>query len=292
MRHGHRSALAALWSLMSAMLAMPAAAQTYTFKTVNYNTTDSTVVKSISNGNVLAADDIDSSGVNHCFTVTGTKKTLVNDTKGTSSSCVNINKSASVAGGYVVGSTAVGFIYAGGKFSDVTGPKGSTYSYAYGLNDAGTVIGSYVDAGGAQHGFILHGTKYTSFDAPGSSATLGIDINNAGDYTAQGFDSSGIQHSYLITSAGATELVFPGSISTRVHALNNKGLVAVSWQDGNGVRHGGVYNATTKAYTKVDVTGAAETNVFGINDKQSLSGFFIEPGDTREQGFRAAGHIP
>jgi hypothetical protein len=277
-RIGHRPALA------------PACAApkppAYTFKTIDYPGS-ATILHGVNVSGTVVADFNDVNGNANCFTVIKKKQTLLSDPKGSVSFCANINKSGAIVGYYLTGSTNIGYIYAGGKFTDVPGPVGSVYSQVYSVSDKGVMVGAWVDASDNEHGFLLKGKTYTSFDAPNSTDTLGVGINNAGVYTAQGFDVQGNVHSYLIKGGKTTELIFPGAIATRVHAINNKGQMALAWVDSGNVKHGGIYDSKTGAYTQIDAPNAAYTAIMGIDDKQTLAGNFIANNGNDQEGFEA-----
>jgi uncharacterized membrane protein len=274
--------------LVSAM-ATAGHAGTYKIKAVGYKN-DTTLLKGINTTPVITGDYIDGNGNGNCFIVTGKVKSLLKDPKGSVTGCVNINTAGTIVGGYLTNNTYVGYSYSGSTFTDVPGPAGAIYSFAYGINDKGVIVGSWIDGNNLQHGFILKGKKYTSFDTAGSVTTLGVDINNSGVITVQGFDSQGNAHSYLVSGNSTTELIFPGSSVTRVHAISNKGMVGLVWLDSAGNSHGGLYDSVAKAYSQIDVPGAAQSGVFGVNDKQSLVGIFSQTNSSVQQGFVATYH--
>ena len=283
------SAFQAAAALLAVLPATQSLAGTYVIKAIGYKN-ETTFLKGINPTPVVTGDYTDANGYGNCFIVTGKVKSLLKDPKGGVTGCVNINTAGTIVGGYQINNTYVGFSYSGSTFTDVPGPAGAVYSFAYGINDKNVIVGSWIDGNNLQHGFVLKGKKYTSFDTAGSTATLGVDINNAGVMTVQGFDSQNNPHSYLVSGSTVTELVFPGSTTTRVHAISNKGMVGLVWLDSAGNSHGGLYDSVAKTYTQIDVPGAAQSGVFGVDDKQSLTGFFLQTNASVQQGFVATYH--
>jgi probable HAF family extracellular repeat protein len=282
-----RTILQAATVLALLLPAAQAAAQTYKFKTTVFNKTSNTFLEDSNNQAKTVGNYEDASGHEHCFTISGSRKTLLTDPNGAYTQCFGIskggiNKAAMIVGNYENGNgVGPGFIYANGAFSDVT-PAGAVFAIAEDVNDAGAVIGTWVDNGGSEHAFLFSGGKYTSIDAKGATVTVGIGINNAGAYTLQTYDAEGNLHSYFVEGSKTTELAFPGASETRAQRLNNKGLVALEWMDGDGNEHGGLYDSTTGKYTQVDVPKALFTAVLSVNDQQELTGFY----DLAVGGFR------
>ena len=283
------SAFQAAAALLVFLPATPGLADSYTIKAIGYKN-EPLILKGINETPVITGDYTDANGYGNCVIVTGKVKSLLKDPKGSVTGCVNINTAGTIVGGYQINNTYVGYSYSGSTFTDIPGPAGAVYAFAYGINDKNVIVGSWIDGNDLQHGFVLKGKKYTSFDTAGSVATLGVDINNSGAMTVQGFDSNNNPHSYLVSGSSTIELIFPGSIVTRVHAISNKGMVGLVWLDVNGNSHGGLYDSVAKTYTQFDVPGAAQSGVFGVDDKQSLVGFFSQTDGSVQQGFVATHH--
>ncbi len=147
------------------------------------------------------------------------------------------------------------------------------------------VIGTWSEPNSPEHGFLLNGGTYTSFDAPNSIATIGIAINNSGAYIEEGTDDKVATTFYLVEGSNVTKLKFPGAKGVTVASgLNNTGQVALYFED-----HGGVYDSTTGTYTQIDVPRAYSTRVLGIDDKQTLVGYYVPVRRAQREGFEAKG---
>jgi uncharacterized membrane protein len=88
----------------------------------------------------------------------------------------------------------VGFVLKSNTFTDIPGPKGATFTQAYGINDADTIVGVFVDAKYLSHGFLLKSGKYstyTTINVPGATNSEAWDIDNNGDVVYQWSDAKG-----------------------------------------------------------------------------------------------------
>ncbi len=121
---------------------------------------------------------------------------------------------------------------------------GATLTNINGINDSGQVVGQYRDANKIYHGFryeVIAGIpKYTALERPGAVGELGglwlSDINNNGAMVGNVYD---------FTGASADPIAH--------------GIVL----DANGLR-------------ELDIAGAANTWLFGINDQGAIVGIFSE----------------
>ena len=208
------------------------------------------------------------------------------------------------------------FIDTAGSFTsfDIAGSNGN--SFAQGINDTGTVAGYYFDGSGGVHGFIRGSGGTASFNVAGdTSYTVISGINNAGDFAGYFQDGAGF-HAFAnvggITTtfdvAGATGGSFAQGISNH-GALTGNDVTSVTngFIDDSGMfsyfgppvgassivsfginssntasgyyrvgstAHGFVRRGTT--LTTIDIPGAVDTFVQGINDAGKVTGYYTD----------------
>jgi len=172
--------------------------------------------------------------------------------------------------------TSVGFLYEGGKYSDVRGPAGAVNSAAYGINDSGAIVGDYTDSSGVTHGFLLKKGKYTTLDVPGAvGLTVASGINNAGTIVLWYFkDSSGDSESAMTTDNGKTykKLVVPGAgpEGSAAEGINGANDVCFVYFDTAGLYHAALLHEGK--YYKFNPFESAESWASGLNDKMTVAG--------------------
>jgi|HubBroStandDraft_6_1064221.scaffolds.fasta_scaffold156270_1 probable HAF family extracellular repeat protein len=206
---------------------------TLKFRTIDIPSDESTQIYAVNNNNQGAGIYIDSTGLQHGMLIQRNQVTMLDDPQATPGTtfCFGINDSGVVVGYYTnVGGFEVGFEYQDGTFTDVR-PFVSPYVQIYGINNAGVITGTYYDAVAKfWNAFYGSGTSFTSFTVPG------------GGYYVYG------------------------------SAINNAGLIVVGYfVDANSrVYMADLYNPTTGVFTPINVPGAAQTYVNGINDKNHI----------------------
>ena len=155
--------LTCLTVLVFLTLSAPKAlAETDTLTTVDFPGATETDCNAINRQGVIVGFYVDSSFVNHGFTlVNGTFKSIsVPNSTGTLA--YGINDSRQVVGWYTdtVGNTH-GFLLSAGHFSKVDYP-GATFTNVWTINNAGTMVGTYIGTDGRFHGFIDKAGAFTS----------------------------------------------------------------------------------------------------------------------------------
>lgn len=279
-------------TIMAAIPAHYAAAQTYKYKTIKDGKGNNTAMHDINDKNV-GVGGVFLAGVTfrNCFVLTGSKKTALNDPNGVGGTeCWGISKSGSIVGDYLNASgISVGYIYTKGAFTDVNPPK-SVDTIAYGVNSSNVVIGYYLDKSGNSYGFLFDGKKYTNITIKGDTNTEGFGINDAGDYTVTTLESDGFTHSFLYTGGKPTEIIFPNYQQVAAHHLNNNGQVSATIIDSSGNYFAGVYDSKKGTYyTLTDPLGTI-TIGDGINDKETVVGRY-QDSSGNSYGFVAKGKL-
>jgi hypothetical protein len=259
--------------------------------TVKVPKAQSTSTWAVNNAGVLVGQYTNSKGVTHGMMMNGTTVTNIDDPKGLAGTtvCTGINKNNDIVGYYAPPAnptSAVGFYYSAGTFTDIPGPAGSTLSDATSINDSGQVIGYFVDSSNVAHGFLLSavGGTYQQLDVPGATQSYGYGINNAGEVTLQWTDAAGEIEAALYNGSTYTPINLPGATNLYVHALNNNGDAVYSWLDAAGNFHGGLLSGGL--YYLLDESGSTNTRGDGINDSGLIVGRYYPSGTTTYQGFK------
>jgi uncharacterized membrane protein len=250
---------------------------TFKFKPFDIKGATATNSGGINNKGVIVGQYIDSGLVGHGFILNGTKLTTLDDPKGTSGSTgasnLALNGPIAVVGTYVSSTTggSVGFLYKGGKYTDIPGPAGSLASTANAINDHGDVTGSYADSGGVQHAYVLKGKKYTTIDPPGSSTPSGNGINNNGDVVIVGGTNPAFT-AYLYTAKTKKfkTINVPGESGSFVTDINTEGDVTYQAIDSAGNSHGALFHKGK--YYKYDYKTSALTYAGAVNDHSTIVG--------------------
>jgi len=162
---------------------------------------------------------------------------------------------------------------------------------AFGINDDGHIVGEF----GADntHGFLLVHGKMTQIDVPyqGAAGTFANDINNAGTVVGAWYMNDGApNHGFTWRNGVFTQVPdYPGASQTWPWGINGAGDLSGYVVDANGVDHG--FLLKNGVYTLLDFPGAAYTNAVGLNDSDTVVGFYCmtlqecEGSGTAVQGF-------
>ena len=182
---------------------------------------------------------------------------------------------------------------------------GAVQTYAFRINSWGEIVGTYFDKDGYQHGFLRlpdlfaqWTPLYFSFDFPGAAQTklslfelgtgLGTSafgLNNWGEIAGQYADKNGVGHgfygsfegftSYSEPDAGPVPGFFGGS---GLSGINDFGDMAGGFASDNPLdpllAHG--FMLHKGQVTVIDPPASFLTQVFGINNRGDVSGFYYD----------------
>jgi hypothetical protein len=280
--------------LTCAIAATAAEAPKLTFKFTKASVPGATLTEpgGINNAGVSVGLYVDSSGLEHGYILNGKKLTKLDDPNATSGttagSNVNPNGAISVVGSYSSSQTgaSVGFVYKGGKYTDITGPAGAIGVTGSAINDTGAIVGSYADSNGVTHGYLLKGKKYTTLDPPGTTYTVATGINKSGKIVLFWLDSNGAYESSLYNGKTYKTINITGAPNSLALDLNAAGDVCYQWIDSGGVNHGALLHAGK--YYKFDYPKSTGTYGGGINDKSNIvGGYQTSAGGTNWFGYKA-----
>jgi uncharacterized membrane protein len=246
---------------------------TFKFTTENVPGAAETWIHGINNAGVVVGPYTDKANVCHSFILDGKKLTKLNDPKGTCTQANNLNPNGPIM---VVGSyeptpgTPRGFLYKNGKFTDVPGPAGATFSIANGINDKGDIVGVYIGADNVVHGFLLSGGRYKTINVPGSVFTDVMGINNAGHMVMYWTSPSGVNNTSIYDGKTYKTINVPGAAISYAAAVNNADDVTYFWLDSAGETHSALRHQGT--IFKFDHPKAIGSFAWGINDKSEIVG--------------------
>jgi hypothetical protein len=227
---------------------------------------------------------------------------------------------ADMANGINVANTVVGVTGAnafslpfGGSMTNLpaANPGNTGNELAFGINDTGLIVGQYADnATGTTPGYIYDGKNFTILNpvspVGGILVVNAQGINNNGlvtgfytiDNTTPPVDGNEPQHGFFYDkTTGHYTLVAdpnqPNFFTVQLLSVNDHNIAAGYWQDTAGNQHGLLYNFNTSTYTFLDdpnvgtIDGLVTTQITGINDAGTLTGFYGDPAAGVFRGFVA-----
>ncbi len=284
--------------------ASPAAAQSYTFTTVDLpGATVTTVFDVDSNGRIVGT--FNENTVAHGFVGTVTSLTQIDvPVPGAVTTFANgLNDAGQVVGRYHFSDPHVwdGFLMSGGSFTTINVP-GSPTTLASDINNAGVVVGSFAtgtqSAQGVARGFVWNGGMFTEIAVPaaGGYRTEAYGLNDVGQIVG-GFDQpipgGALSQAFILEGGSFTTFGFPGTgpgYRTQANAINNAGVVVGFFGAASGFpTHGFIRDG--QGIRAFDVPGASSTLPFGISDSGIIVGSF-EDATRRTHGFVAVPSIP
>jgi autotransporter-associated beta strand protein/probable HAF family extracellular repeat protein len=244
--------------------AVPAAAQTYTYTTINNPSATATIAWGINNAGQIVGDDSSNRGFLYSggvFTPIAVPQAISNTV------AFDINNAGQIVGAYNAG--AAGFLYSGGIYTSLS-------RAAYGINDSGVIVG-YTPNSATNTGYIYSGGIYTSLSVPGSVFTFPTGINDKGQIVG-GWSNPGagvLIDGFLYSNGVFTTLNVPGSTYTNAWGINEEGQIVGDYADASGVHpfrySNGVY------VTLVDPLLTNLAYAQGINDFGQIVGQYYNP---------------
>ena len=278
MKHQIRTLLFGALVASAFAAAGPAAAQSYTFKTVNlpqFNTGPYRYMISITGANMVLAQGDQSFTAVACWiinTATGQSTLLTNPLADPlRTNCIAGNASGQVLGAYTTSTgNEFNFIYQNGVYKNFITVNGITNAAPLAISQSGIIVGGIIDSPAVT--FIQNGSSYTTFTVPGLPYAGPTAVNNSGQIVILGLDGKGGEFSYLKTGASLRLISYPGSLYTEANAINNLGQVAGTYVDSTGNTRGFVYDSKTRAYRTIDAPNDAYTTLSGIDDQGTLIG--------------------
>ena len=200
-----------------------------------------------------------------------------------------INKGGTIVGTYLKrNGVETAFIRtAGGNYASFQAPDGQDTS-PFQITNYGAIVGQYADANNVSHAFVRRrGGSFLTYEAPWASqtpddtvaqGTAAGAINARGDTAGLYWDAQGLGHGFIRYHNGSFVQVIPtGSVTSSVClvCLNNRGTAAGDYTDSTGISRGFIRSAAG-AITTVAEHGAVDTGLTGINNRNTVLGFFLD----------------
>ena len=145
---------------------------------------------------------------------------------------------------------------------------------AKGINNPGKVVGFAFDPAGNEHGFVRDVGGFTFFDHPlASPGTAAFAVNDTGTVIGWYDAPDGSVQSFRKDGGQFETIAPPGNIFTFALAINNSGVIGGVYLDTGFNFHG--FLLRNGRYTVVDYPGAWITKIDSINDRGEISGDYI-----------------
>lgn len=189
--------------------------------------------------------------------------------------------------GVIVGeSDGVGFVFAGGVFTTVVHPLGSSATLLNGIADDGLLAGTYFfDNAGtpSSAGFLLAGGSFETLVVPGATSTAVRDLSPNGRYVSGTWvaASGGVNGFVLDRATGVRTdvLADPSGLPSIVQGVNDAGLAVGSFfrrPEGGGAPVLGAFTLDLATGVRTDYTLAAgldRPRFRGVNAQGWVTGF-------------------
>ena len=151
---------------------------------------------------------------------------------------------------------------------------GSVTTFPNGINDAGVIVGNYQDPSFHFHGFVKTGSIFTTVDAPGTLDTRLNGINASGQMVGTINNTLSTIRGFLDVGGVFTPIVVPtAKFGTAPRGINASGTVVGQYTDAV-LRRGFLF--TGGSFFSIDITGALETDAFGINPAGDIVGAYVD----------------
>jgi probable HAF family extracellular repeat protein len=175
---------------------------------------------------------------------------------------------------------------------------GAASTIATGINNSGQIVGWYTDENENDHGFVYSNNTFTSFNcpldtsAPGSiTETWVYGISDSGkvvgycmdvDPPYSPFSGGFAEYGFLYVNGSFAAISFPKAFETLPFAINADNRIAGYYEnndtDPQGDAQGFTYDADSGSYTSINLSGATDTEIVGINSVGDLLGYAVIDG--------------
>lgn len=220
------------------MLALPAAAQTYSIVDLGPS--------SLATG-INANGMITGAAQSHAFVYNGGTTSDLGTLGGKYSQGQGINTSGAVAGySTLADGTYRAFLYRNGRMVSL-GTLGANYSAAYALNDAGQVVGSSITAANLWHAFLYSAGKMIDLGTLGGNqpgwSTTAASIDATGQVVGYSYLPNGDFHGFLYANHSMHDLGTLGGSWSQAYAINSAGqITGQAYLPGNAKAHAFLYS--------------------------------------------------
>lgn len=147
--------------------------------------------------------------------------------------------------------------------------------YARGINNRGQVAGFAFDADGNEHGFVRDAEQIRFFDHPlATPGTAAYALNDAGTVIGWYDAPDGTIQSFRLDGDQFETIAPPGSLITFALTINNQGVIGGAYLDSDFLAHGFLFREGT--YTTVAGPGALEVKIDSVDERGRIAGGYID----------------
>lgn len=178
-----------------------------------------------------------------------------------------------VAGSYALpGGSFRGYERDAGGAVQLLDYPGGSLTILEGRTSAGTSVGYAVGPGSLGPVEVVNGA-WTALNPPGPVSVFLYGGNDAGLRVGHLVGGGGATHGVLFTNGVAAQVDFPGAFATELEDVNAAGLVVGNYRpDAQSPWSGFLHDVNGGTFTTLNVPGAAETRLHGLNDLGDVVG--------------------
>lgn len=261
------------------LFAVPARAESFSFTTINIPGAYSTTLNGISDSGEIVGTYTDTTGTHGFFDVNGSF-TAINPP---GLVAVNgVNNSGQIVGGATVGGNLAiyaGFLYTNSSVVTIKAPAPSTIgTVLWGINNSGKIVGTVTD-GSTVTGFVDTGGFFSFIGGVPNTDTYAQGINDRGEIVGYSYSLPLTQPmlGFVDVNGSLSYFAAPGRSRngyTTATGVNNEGQIVGNVADSYVNCHSGGFLETGGVFSSVNVPGACNTFVYGINDAGELVGTY------------------
>ena len=236
----------------------------------------------INNARLVTGYYTDTSGISHGFAwQNGVAHSL--DYPGAADTYLYLDSNRGVVIGYYENAagadTTITYSFPSGAWAVLPDVTGYPNNIGSGINDSGFAVGNAYSADfSASAAWIWDPStqSYSFFVVPGSAgnSTDAYAINDKGLVVGQFTDGSGVTHGFLKDGGTYTTIDPPDSTYAYADAINSSGTIVGPWTNLDGWSEGFI-RSSDGTITVLDVPGALETQIYGINDRGDICGVAV-----------------
>jgi probable HAF family extracellular repeat protein len=243
----------------------PAAAQTYTYTTIDSRSATVFFGRyGINNEGQIVGSYLMDDNRRHGFIYSGGVYATIDVPSGVETSASGINNKGQIVGQYFDSNhIRHGFLYKDGTYTTLEFASPSA------INDMGQIVG--LNEAGAS--VLYSGGVFTTLAVPGATDTTAEGINNSGQIVGYYSGSDGT-HGFLYSGGAYAKLDASSPGITRAGGINNSGQIVGSYVGESAQQHGFIYS--DGVYTHVD-DPLGMTFPSDINDRGQIVGRYVGP---------------
>jgi uncharacterized membrane protein len=157
---------------------------------------------------------------------------------------------------------------------------GDPFTQLLGINDDGLIAGyhgSGMTPTTPNKGFrLILPNTFVAENAPNSAQTQVIGVNEDQDTVGFFVDAKGATHGFIRDEGHFKVVAFPNTTFNQLLGVNDLEQAAGYWQDLAGNFHPYTWDDNGHVFQSILIPGSVSAQATGINNRQSVSGFFID----------------